>query len=287
MPYDLQAMKLLARGGQADIYEIDEGSILRVLRGADPKDTRMLMSEHTVMNELRTRGVGVPEVYEFTEVVGKPALVMERIAGPSMMDLMLRNPFIMRRTARELARLHFGFLGCSAPEGLMAIRKRADILIDRSAFLDEADRDFVRLLLAGLPDGESLLHGDFHPGNILTRGSRRYIIDWFGATTGDPVSDIAHTYLLCADKPRIPTESILKHVFLRAMARQFGRAYLKEIRPMLGFDMGNFGKWMAVRAAERTVYGQPSELKSKARFVRACRMLQDQGVSPQRWYKKL
>jgi serine/threonine protein kinase len=179
--YDLSSMKLLAQGGQADIYEIDKSKILRVLRSPDPNDGLFLLAERTIMTALRQQGVGVPEVYEYAEVNGLPALAMEKITGPSMLDKMLKNPFTMRSTAQELARLHCGFVGTSAVEGLADIKKRIDTLIDISTSIDEDDRAFVRAMLGDLPEGESLLHGDFHPGNILTSGINSYIIDWFGA----------------------------------------------------------------------------------------------------------
>jgi len=65
MPYDLNAMKLLARGGQADIYEIDENRILRVLRGSGPDDARMLMSERAIMEELHCAGARAPALQIF------------------------------------------------------------------------------------------------------------------------------------------------------------------------------------------------------------------------------
>jgi aminoglycoside phosphotransferase (APT) family kinase protein len=287
MSYDLNRMKLLARGGQADIYEMDEGRILRVLRGVDPKDTRMLMGERAIMDELRRRDVAVPEVYEYAEVDGRPALAMQRISGPSMLDNLLRHPLGMRKTTRELARLHCEFLACPALEGLMEIRERVDYLIGRSPLLDDGDRAFVRELLAELPAGGMLLHGDFHPGNILTEGGRSYIIDWFGASRGDPVSDVAHTYLLCAHKPRIPSESDFTYRYLKAAAVLLGRMYLREVRARLGFGMEEFGKWTAVRAAERTAYGQPSELRARVAYVKACRRMRVAGVPAERWYKKL
>jgi aminoglycoside phosphotransferase (APT) family kinase protein len=287
MEPDLNAMRLLARGGQADIYAIDETKILRVLRGTDPKDARMLMSERAIMEGLRGSGVDVPEVHEFMEVEGRPALVMQRIKGPSMLDNLLRRPLSMRAQVRELARLHCGFLGCEAPGALMEIRQRVDILIERSARLDGGDKAFVWELLAELPEGSALLHGDFHPGNILTDGGRCYIIDWFGASRGNPVSDVAHTYLLCAHKPRIPSENAVAYRFLKAAAVLLGRMYLKEMRARLGFGMAEFGKWLAVRAAERTAYGQPNELEARAAFVRACRAMRSEGVPPERWHTKL
>lgn len=287
LAYNLNAMKLLARGGQADIYEIDAGRILRVLRTADVKDTAMLMQERSIMGRLRERGVDVPEIYEYTTVDGLPALAMERIAGPSMLDVMVRKPFAMRRLAGKLARLHGDFLGVDAPEGLVEIKERADFLVGRTNWLDDGDRAFVRSLLQELPSGDALLHGDFHPGNILTGGGKYYIIDWFGAAKGCYVSDIAHTYLLCANKPRIPGESDLAFRFLKMAATWFGRAYLKDMRARFGFDMDEFGKWLAVRAAERTAYGQPSELESRAAFVKACRKAREKGVPSGKWHTLL
>jgi aminoglycoside phosphotransferase (APT) family kinase protein len=247
----------------------------------------MLKSECALMQELRGRGLGVPEVYECSEADGKPAAVLQRITGPSLLENLARNPLRMGNISKTLARLHCEFLHCPALEGLMEIKERVDILIDRSIYLHDGDCAFIRSLLSELPEGNALLHGDFHPGNILTQAGQYYVIDWFGAARGDAVSDIAHTYLLCAYKPRIPSESFLTYKMLKVAAKRFGGMYLKQMRARLGFDMGGFGKWLAVRAAERTTYGQPSELKPRADFVKACRAMQEKGIPPERWYKEL
>lgn len=287
MPYDVKSLKILARGGQADIYEIDAGRILRVLRSPDPEDFDMLMGERALMAELCGRGLDVPEVFEDTQAGGNPAVVMQRVQGPSMLQRIAGNPLRMRGEAKTLARLHCEFLRCPAPERLMEIKERADILMDRSIHLDDGDRAFIRSLLAELPQGNALLHGDFHPGNILTQAGKYYVIDWFGAAMGDPLSDIAHTYLLCAYKPRIPSEGFLAYHLLKVAARMFGGMYLNQMRTRMGFDMGGFGRWLAVRAAERTAYGQPSELGPRADFVKACRAMKEKGIPPERWIRAL
>jgi aminoglycoside phosphotransferase (APT) family kinase protein len=287
MVYDPASMKLLARGGQADIYELDSGRVLRVLRQSDERSAQMLQEERAVMALLRERGVGVPEVYGAGEAGGLPAFEMERISGPSMLELLARDPLGARGLARKLADLHAGFLIARAPEGLEALKERAQYLIGVATLLGEEDKAFARSLLDELPDGAALLHGDFHPGNILTRDGGYYIIDWFGATKGDPVSDAAHTYLLCADKPRVPGEGWAMHRLLKTFARSFGRMYLKDIRSNLGFGMDVFGKWLAVRSAERSVYGQPSERQGRAEFVGACRAARDKGVGSAAWHRLL
>ena len=256
MAYQPGHMKLLARGGQADIYEVDEHKVLRMLRNAN--DEKALKAEQAIMALLSDRGVGVPAVYEYVTVNGLPGLVMQRLKGPSLLQLMMQKPLGAASFARDFARLHHDVLKQPAVVGLMEIKDRVNYLIDQSPLLDEQDRRFVRSQLAELPAGDRLMHGDFHPGNILTEGGKHYIIDWFGAAKGHYVSDIAHTYALLADKPRIPGENALTHWFVRAFARRFAGRYLREIRRSTGFSMEEFGRWLAVRAAERTVYGQPS-----------------------------
>ncbi len=41
-----------------------------------------------------------------------------------------------------------------------------------------------------------LLHGDFHPNNILYTASGPVVIDWSFASSGDPLLDVARTLAL-------------------------------------------------------------------------------------------
>ena len=106
MPYDIRLLKLLARGGQADIYEIDKERILRVIRDAGPNEARMLRREFNLMAALYHSGAPVPKVYEFIEDDDLIAMSMQRINGKSMLQAMGKNLLKMKRTAKELARLH-------------------------------------------------------------------------------------------------------------------------------------------------------------------------------------
>jgi hypothetical protein len=258
-----------------------------VLRETDEHSVQALYTERAVMALLKERGASVPDVYDAGEAGSLPAYAMQRISGPSMLEMMVKNPLGIGNYAKVLADLHAEFLTTVAPGEIKDINGRAKFLINRASLLNEDDKAFALSLLDGLPEGSALLHGDFHPGNILSEGGKYFIIDWFGVTKGDPVSDVAHTYLLCADKPRIPGEGAVKHYFLKSFARLFGNAYLRCIRIKLGFGMDVFGKWLAVRAAERSVYGQPLERAGRAAFVKACRTGHLKGTGSAGWHKFL
>jgi hypothetical protein len=47
---------------------------------------------------------------------------------------------------------------------------------------------FARLVDCGIPD--SLVHGDFHPGNVRSDGTNRVILDWTDSVIGHPALDV-------------------------------------------------------------------------------------------------
>ena len=59
------------------------------------------------------------------------------------------------------------------------------------------DRHEMTSLIASLPDGDCVLHGDFHPNNILiTEDNTPVIIDFMNVCYGTKSFDIARTYFL-------------------------------------------------------------------------------------------
>ncbi|WP_345606202.1 aminoglycoside phosphotransferase family protein [Pseudonocardia adelaidensis] len=79
---------------------------------------------------------------------------------------------------------------------------RADRLLapDVTADLDAAERRALARLVAGLADRgasiagtgvpETLVHGDFHPGNWRSDGRRRVVFDWCESRRGHPACDV-------------------------------------------------------------------------------------------------
>ena len=200
-----------------------------------------------------------------------------------MLDKMRKRPLRLKAYARKLAALHLAVSHNAVP-GLNDGRSRARHLTENSLVLSSEAKSFVLSLLDGLPDGGTLCHGDFHPGNILVHEGRHYVIDWFGAYRGDMLSDAAHTYLLMKNVPRYPGLSPAVHRVMKLSGGIFADAYLEALRSLTPFDMAQFSKWLAVKAAERSFYGMPAEKPGLARFIETCR--QHSG-DPASWYKRI
>lgn len=268
MEYKLDSLKRLAVGGQAEIFEVDENTVLRVLR--NPEDEGLLKTEYEVMKMLKAAGLDVPEVYEYLIVDGRPALLVERIKGVSMMEVMLKNPLKAVSYIKLLAKLHCEILSVKAPKDLRDVKKQAAFLTGKSNVLNESKKEFVQSVISQVPEGESLCHGDFHPGNILISGNRYCVIDWFGATKGAPASDVADTYLLFKSTSTVPGMSGLKLTIIKFTGKVLAREYFKTVRKIIQFSDEEFSRWLVIRAAERSYYGFEGEKQERARFIERC-----------------
>ena len=280
---ELSELTLLAEGAQAEVFHYGDDRVLRVMRR--PEDETLLKNEMAVIDDLREAGVPVPQVYEYMEVGGRPAVVAEKIKGESLMAHV--NLLGVVRMGRVLGETHLR-LSTAAPDvSLPTGRDRARHIIVQSEWLDERDKDFVLSLINSLPDGSDLCHGDFHPGNILRQGDQNYIIDWVGVYRGELISDAANTYLLMNNTPKPPGVGPVLFTLMRLTGPLLSRGYMGALRKGRPMDMGVFSQWLVIKAVERTVYGLPGEKERLAAFIRTCRDLHQKGVPPDTWYKKL
>jgi aminoglycoside phosphotransferase (APT) family kinase protein len=189
----------------------------------------------------------IPELVATVEHLGRPVLVMTALPGQSM----LAAYHSWRHTARReavaadfaaagdwLAGLHSavggngagGAKGAGGANGQASVARMldgvADVLGRRFGGQAGADADLAQLAaLCGRLEGhrtpQSVVHGDFWAGNLLTeRGRVLGVIDWEHARlTGSPVRDLARfatSYSLYLDRHTRQGRRVAGHPGLRA-----------------------------------------------------------------------
>jgi aminoglycoside phosphotransferase (APT) family kinase protein len=161
-------MELIAQGRDADVYAVDESTVLRRYRNGGPTER-----EARLMRHLTECGYPVPRVYETTDT----DMVLERLPGPTMLEALTRRPWRLNSLGRMLGGLHDRLHALPAPTWLP-----------------------VRF---GTEGDDRILHLDLHPGNVMLTPRGPVVIDWCNAGAGDPAADLAMTIVTVgtADAP--------------------------------------------------------------------------------------
>jgi aminoglycoside phosphotransferase (APT) family kinase protein len=247
----------LGEGREAEIFAWDGGRALRLLR--DPAGRPRLEHEATAMAAARQTGVSVPRVHEIVVLDGRPGMIMERVEGTDLLTDLARRPWRFARRARQLGRLEAQLHAVVAPGGLPDLRALLRERIEWAPRLPARLRASALDVLAELPDGDHLCHGDFHPGNVIVGRSGLVIIDWTNVAHGDPIGDLARTMLLLRVAER-PALSALARALDRFGRGQFRRAWLRAYRHHRPVDPQRFERWETVNAAARLAEGLHEEV---------------------------
>jgi aminoglycoside phosphotransferase (APT) family kinase protein len=139
--------------------------------------------------KLAVMGLPVPAVWGVQEVGGRWGIVFDRISEVSFAKRMQEDPRLVPECLEILVRLHARINTHPAHElGSLKLRLAANIA--RTSLLDEPRKQILLSLLAEMPRGDRLCHGDFHPINVLGQTSQPLVIDWPDACRGDPSADV-------------------------------------------------------------------------------------------------
>ena len=263
------APRRLAAGREAEVYPWGDGTVLRLLR--DPAAHDRNAQQRRAIDAAARAGVRVPVVYEAVTYRNRPGLVMERMDGPDLLTLVGRQPWRVFWVAGQTGRAHVAVHRVIAPADLPAVRARMRRAIAESDRVPPNLRAFALDVLDRLPDGDRLLHGDFHPGNLMLAGTTPVIIDWTNATRGHPDADVARSIILLK-LGDVPPETprplrLLALVGRRMLLSGYLRAY-RRVRPT---EPARLAAWEVVQAADRLTQGIAAERSKLLRLLQCHR----------------
>jgi len=204
------------------------------------------------------------------EVDGRPGIVLERIDGVSMWSQMKLSPGQLLPLVEELVDLQVEIQAAGPIEGLPDLVARLHAKIDEAGELPLRELSEAHTLLADMPSGSALCHGDIHPANTLMSSRGWVIVDWFDAAIGHAAADLARSSLLM--RPPASMASSNKHLdgaTIDVLERLHG-AYLSVLRRRRLLEELPFAAWEAVLAVARM-----SEPVEKADLVGVWRRWQE------------
>ncbi len=256
-------LKIIGQGRTADIFEYEEGKIIKLFKQEFPEDA--INQEFLVSKFVHSLGIKIPQPFELTQLDSRFGIVFERMSGTTLLHEMTSKPWLINKQSRKLARLQYELHCHPAHDAVEELRYQKSVLVDNiqlAPLLTEDEKEQIKSYLKGLPDDNKLCHGDFHPDNVLI-GSNSCIIDWMTGMIGNPAGDVARTVILLSFGT-LPNETCRTVKLLISYLRnRIKTAYLKQYLKLTGREFKEIDRWILPVAAARLIECIPDEEKRK------------------------
>lgn len=268
----------LGEGRVAEIYAWGPGQVIKLYRCGYPRGGAE--AERLITQYAHTAGAPAPACGELIRVQNRIGLVMERMPGLSLRELISRHPLSLARWADILARQQTCVHSFSGRNLSPAADYFAEC-IQTQHILPEPVKKALLFRLSLLEQGDVCCHMDFHPENVLVNGEVCHVIDWVNALSGHPAADVARTVYL------LRYSGLPQGFFSRKWALTARRLFISCYRqailrynPALIEEL--IDAWIPIIAASRLAEAVAEEQPEILRLlgVRVCSKRQPFGVRP-------
>ena len=171
----------------------DKNTVLKIF-GPSYKVSAIL---NEAMNEARAAETGLPvaKVIEVLKLRDHWCIRREWVEGKTLADVMASNKKNLMKYLKEFVAIQCEIFSKTS-ERMGNLADKLDKQISASPLPKETRYD-LHMKLQSFARGKALCHGDFNPTNVIItpKGDWR-VIDWSHVRLGDPLADVARTYLL-------------------------------------------------------------------------------------------
>lgn len=171
----------------------DKNTVLKIF-GPSYKVSAIL---NEAMNEARAAETGLPvaKVIEVLKLRDHWCIRREWVEGKTLADVMAADKKNLMKYLRQFVAIQCEIF-TKTSERMGNLADKLDKQISASPLPKETRYD-LHMKLQSFARGKALCHGDFNPTNvIITPEGEWRVIDWSHVRLGDPLADVARTYLL-------------------------------------------------------------------------------------------
>jgi aminoglycoside phosphotransferase (APT) family kinase protein len=247
--------EVVARGSRSVVHAYGHGAVIKVPKPATPAGWILAEAKHA--EAVSAVGAPAPALLGVEEVFGRPATVWERVDGPSLWEQVVSHQSRSADLGRTLAEVQLALFELVPP---VTLPDQHDRLASKIRWSAANVDDSLRAALDLLPERAAtprLCHGDLHPSNVIVSREGLVLVDWFDASRGDRVADVARSCLtLLAEGATTPSHLPGSDAGTLAVLT---RAYLARLRESLDIPPAALARWQAISAVARVAEGMPRD----------------------------
>jgi len=221
--------KLLGRGAKGDVYRYDDELVIKVF---NQKNTYHDV-EQEIAQSRKAFILGIPTAISFgiVSVGDRYGAMYELVESDTLSGCIAKAPGQVEIYAKIMAELAqtIHSIEVTDEDGFSDVSERyLNYVRSGIAYENEALAEKCIKLIEGISHSDTLVHGDFHSGNVFLQNGEPLLIDMDRVATGHPIAEISDMYyfyvVLGEDEPSI-VENFMG--FSYETAKQFFHSFLK------------------------------------------------------------
>jgi Ser/Thr protein kinase RdoA (MazF antagonist) len=189
----------IGEGAFSDVHAWAPGQVVKLFKAG--RTRRAAMHEVNMTRAAFAAGLPAPEVFGEVTLDERFGMVLARLDGPTLLQLLRAGTVTSRQAGAILATLGMSVHQTSPPPRVLSLRDFMDHSLRGSSgsVIPEHIATGVGSLLERLPTGDGLCHVDLHGGNVIMTADGPKLVDWFGMVRAPAALDLAVCHILLSE----------------------------------------------------------------------------------------
>ena len=225
---NLEDCQLLGAGGHGKVLRLNADTIVKLYYAGDTIED--IKREQDYAKKAFVMGIPTAIPFDIVKCDGLYGLVFELVNADIVSNYLNDHPDqledIAKKYAQTIKQLHETHVAAGALSSTKELyHGRIEGL---RAYMTDEEVDMLHRIHNAIPGGDTVVHGDFHPKNVMIQNGELVLIDMADLTTGHPLYDLgsmALSHHLPSD-PRIENITGMKAEMVRKLWQLFLANYL-------------------------------------------------------------
>lgn len=220
----LEDCKVLGSGGHGKVLRLNDDTIVKLFYAGD--SLADIKREQDYAKKAFVMGIPTAIPFDIVRCEGMYGLVFELMDADIVSNYLNAHPEQLKdvavKYAKTLKQLHMTKVAKGALSSTKELyRTRIEGL---RAYMTDEEVDTLHRINDAIPEGDTVVHGDFHPKNVMIQDGELVLIDMADLTTGHPLYDLGSMIL----SHQLPSDGRLEMItgMKAEMVRQLWQLFL-------------------------------------------------------------
>ena len=205
---NLEECTLLGAGGHGKVFRINDDTIVKMFYTGDPIED--IEREKDYAKKAFVMGIPTAIPFDIVKSEDMYGLVFELVDADIVSNYLNAHPDQLENIAKQYAQTMKQLHTTHAAKGALGSTKELyrNRIEGLRAYMTDDEVETLLRINEAIPESDTVVHGDYHPKNIMIQNGELILIDMADLTSGHPLYDLGSMALT----HQIPSDGRLEQI---------------------------------------------------------------------------